>query len=171
MRKTIIYKVKQNQKNKKGFTLIELLIIIAIIAMLASIILVSIYSAKIRAGDNAAFTSVKSSAPAAYMCLMNGTGGNLTQPIDNSLPVICSSGGAPVAGYPAWPSIVKSGWSYSSSPGHGFFWCSLINPPTECNPSIVNCGKSIISGNFCYGVKNGSKKIWCTESGCSKSGF
>jgi len=171
MRKTIIYKVKQNQKNKKGFTLIELLIIISIIAILASVILVSMYSAKIKAGDNAAFSSVKSAAPVAYMCLMNGTGGNLTQPTDGSLPIICSSGGVPVVGYSAWPSITERGWNYNSSSGHGFFWCSLINPPTECNLSMVNCGESNLSGSFCYGVKNGSKKIWCTESGCSKVGF
>lgn len=41
----------KNYNNKKGFTLIELLVVIAIISLLASVIIVSLSSAKLKAKD------------------------------------------------------------------------------------------------------------------------
>ncbi len=53
------------QKNKKGFTLIELMVVIAIIALLAAVVLVSLQAARERAEDSnrtAAVTQIRSLA-------------------------------------------------------------------------------------------------------------
>jgi len=67
-------------KTKQGFTLIELLIVIAIIGILASIVLVSLSSARTKARD-AEFKSAVSSLVAAYTIYCDG-GGIGTVPAD-----------------------------------------------------------------------------------------
>jgi len=164
------------KNNQKGFTLIELLVIVFIVAILASVILVSVHLASVKAGDNSAFTSLKSSASAAYMCLLNGVPGvTLSTPRDDDLKVICTSGGSPINGYSAWPGIAKNHWTYGDgTPGaDGFFWCKIgAIPPVSCaGPVDGICGQSSTGGTFCYGLKNGSREIWCNQDGCHKVGF
>ena len=59
-------------RNNKGFTLIEILVIVAIIIILVSVIMVSLINAKNKAQDNSAFTSFKSVAAPAFVCLTSG---------------------------------------------------------------------------------------------------
>jgi len=99
--------------NKKGFTLIELLVVIAIIGILASIIIVSLGSARNKAYKASALSSVSGLGTEFVMC--SDDAGYIYGPDDSTSGggIVCRESSSNTAAKPghsiAWPSLASTG--------------------------------------------------------------
>lgn len=149
---------------KKGFTLIELLVVISIIGLTASVVLVSVSTARSKSKYTDTISQFKQIESAAE--LDNIDFGSYAPDTDRGV--------APrfVPGYlPVWPTPPCSGWSYDwdnwhdggkirislldADGGQVYFYCVAVFPP------YTNCGNGY--GTLITDVAD--KMVTCSEEG------
>lgn len=100
-------KQKFPTSNKQGFTLIEILLVIAIIAILASAILVGISGQRERARTSKVLMELSATLQPMMMCWSDS---NSVDTTPNNNENICNG----IPSYGTWPNLSSSGWSYNS---------------------------------------------------------
>ncbi len=130
---------------RPAFTLVELLIVISIIGILASIVLVSLNSARQKARDVSIMASVRSTNPAAVICMNDEIDLNPPQDVeDDPSAVVC--------------------------PGSESTWPNVKDVDEVAQWGGCSNDLDVSDGTFQYCALDGSNNlITCTETGCAKS--
>lgn len=128
--------MKKHIKKDNGFTLIELMVTIAIIAILAATVLVSMQNYAAKGRTSRAMAQASSAIPAMVSCW--GNGGKVTPSGTN----ICDIG----PGYGTWPDMSSINYSFKNVPiDKSASWSFTVestkgDPVICCNSGMNSCG-------------------------------
>lgn len=153
--------MKNKTKRNKGFTLIELMVAMAIIALLAAVLLVSMQGYGKDARASKALAQLSSAIPSMVSCWGNGNDVN-SLGSGNAICVEPGMGGADIAGYGNWPSFSSgdlTNYSYSttvfdiSTPPPSSGWYFLVESDASHDNLGICCNK-ILSGCKIIGLSD-----------------
>jgi prepilin-type N-terminal cleavage/methylation domain-containing protein len=132
------------KKNKQGFTLIELMTVMAIIAILATAIIMSLSSHKKRAEGSKALTELSAVMQNIYLCIADE--GLVSTPSSNG--TICTISGVADLNYGTWPSMTVNlaGYTYGVSNFAVQPWVYSVTKVSDavtvcCNSTSGRCQK------------------------------
>ncbi len=145
----------KNKLNKSAFTLIEMLLVMAMIAIIASTVIVATSGQKRRAQETRALAEL--SGIMQYILMCKSDGGSVMNPNgSNGGNNICNLGGS----YGKWPNtgsgskldtfgsyianFDNSSWYYSIHNGSSKICCNNISSRCTLLPNSSNCNETTI---------------------------
>ncbi len=133
-------------KKQKGFTLIELLVVIAIIGILATIVLVSLNSARVKARDARRSSDIRQFALAMEMYY--DSAGSVYMPALTGTPsgAIAFGGTTFMSAVPTDPTTGRNyTWYSPAAPAASYcVWAQMENPST--NYTVANPSGTKVTG-------------------------
>jgi len=124
--------------NKKGFTLIELLVVVAIIAILAGIVLVSLNSARDRSRKASLQSTVASVMPVVAMCVNDGGSVQAPTSATAGAGAICSLTDIDEE-WPGLDHITGATYQYGTTNGTSIIATDGTNAVVTCTVATGSC--------------------------------
>ncbi len=132
--------------NKKGFTLIELLVVVAIIGILATVVLASLGTARNKAKDSAAKSSISSMRAQAELFAIDHAGsyddGTNNVCNDTAFAALATDAESQTGGTAGTCADTATAWAYELKLNNGNYFCA------------DSTGRVVEGGTTAYGVSD-----------------